>query len=124
LRTNRKLENKKKRTSGKDKEDRMAFVEAAKVHEVPRGRAKIVEIRDEEIVLCNVEGEIYAIANVCTHDDGPLGEGYLIGEEIECPRHGARFNVKTGQVTVLPAIVPVPTFEVKIEGDTVFVDVD
>jgi 3-phenylpropionate/trans-cinnamate dioxygenase ferredoxin subunit len=124
LRTNRKLENKKKRTSGKEKEGRMAFVEAARVLEVPRGRAKIVEIRDEEIVLCNVEGEIYAIANVCTHDDGPLGEGYLIGEEIECPRHGARFNVKTGQVTVLPAIVPVPTFEVKIEGDTVFVDVD
>lgn len=102
----------------------MAFVEAARVLEVPRGRAKIVEVRDEDIVLCNVEGEIYAIANVCTHDDGPLGEGYLIGDEIECPRHGARFNVKTGQVTVLPAIVPVPTFEVKIEGDTVYVDVD
>lgn len=102
----------------------MAFVEVARLADVLPGRAKVVEVGDDEIALCNVEGEIYAIANVCTHDDGPLGEGFLIGEEIECPRHGARFNVKTGEVAVLPAIVPVPTFEVKVEGDTVFVDVE
>jgi 3-phenylpropionate/trans-cinnamate dioxygenase ferredoxin subunit len=102
----------------------MAFVEAAKLSEVPPGRVKTVEIGDEDIALCNVEGEIYAIANVCTHDEGPLGDGYLLGDEIECPRHGARFNVKTGEVEVLPAIVPVPTFEVRVEGDRILVDVD
>lgn len=102
----------------------MAFVEAAKLSEVPPGRVETVEIGDEDIALCNVEGEIYAIANVCTHDGGPLGEGYLLGDEIECPRHGARFNVKTGEVKVLPAIVPVPTFEVRVEGDRILVDVD
>jgi 3-phenylpropionate/trans-cinnamate dioxygenase ferredoxin subunit len=53
-----------------------------------------------------------------------LGEGYLLGDEIECPRHGARFDVRTGEVKVLPAIVPVPTFDVKVEGDDVYVDVD
>ena len=102
----------------------MAFVVAGKLSDVPPGRVKTVEVGDEDIALCNVQGEIYAIANVCTHDDGPLGEGYLLGEEIECPRHGARFNVKTGEVKVLPAIVSVPSFPVKVEGDTILVDVD
>lgn len=102
----------------------MAFVFAAKVGEIPPGRVKTVEIGDEDIAICNVEGAFYAIANVCTHDEGPLGAGYLTGDEIECPRHGARFNVKTGSVAVLPAIVPVPTFEVKIEGDDILVDME
>jgi len=102
----------------------MAFVEAARLSDVPVGRVETVEVGDEDIALCNVDGEIYAIANVCTHDEGPLGDGYLLGDEIECPRHGARFNVKTGEVKILPAIVPVPTFHVKIEGDKILVDVD
>jgi 3-phenylpropionate/trans-cinnamate dioxygenase ferredoxin subunit len=84
----------------------------------------VVEAGDEDVALCNVGGEIFAIANVCTHDNGPLGEGYLLGDEIECPRHGARFNVRTGKVKTLPAIIPVPTFEVQIEGDDVLVNVD
>ena len=102
----------------------MAFVFAAKVGEIPPGRVKTVAIGEEDVALCNVDGEFYAIANVCTHDHGPLGAGYLTGEEIECPRHGARFNVRTGEVKVLPAIMPVPTFEVRIEGDDILVDVD
>lgn len=106
------------------KEAEMAFVKAAKVSEVPQGRVKIVEVGDEDVALCNVGGEIYAIANVCTHDDGPLGEGYILGDEIECPRHGARFDVRSGEVRSLPAIVPIPTFEVQIDGDDVLVDVD
>jgi 3-phenylpropionate/trans-cinnamate dioxygenase ferredoxin subunit len=102
----------------------MTFRRAASLSEVPPGRVKTVEVEDEDIALCNVGGQIYAIADVCTHDDGPLGEGYLLGEEIECPRHGARFNVRTGEVKTLPAIIPIPTFEVKIEGDDILVDVD
>jgi 3-phenylpropionate/trans-cinnamate dioxygenase ferredoxin subunit len=102
----------------------MAFVKAAKVSEIPQGKVKIVEVRDEDIALCNVGGMIYAVANVCTHDDGPLGAGTLDGHQIECPRHGARFDVRTGDVTSLPAIVPVPTFAVKVEGEDVWVDVD
>ena len=102
----------------------MAFVKAARVSDITEGRVKIVEIEDEEVALCNVGGEIHAVANVCTHDEGPLGEGYLAGDEIECPRHGARFNVRSGQVKSLPAIIPIPTFEVRIEGEDVWVDVD
>ncbi len=102
----------------------MAFVKVAKVGDIPPGRVKTVEVGDEDIALCNVDGQIYAIADVCTHDDGPLGDGYLLGEEIECPRHGARFNVRSGEVKALPAIIPLPTFEVKVEGDDILVDVD
>jgi 3-phenylpropionate/trans-cinnamate dioxygenase ferredoxin subunit len=102
----------------------MTFVKVAKVSEVPPGRVAIVEVGDDDVALCNLDGEIYAVANICTHDDGPLGEGYLLGEEIECPRHGARFNVRTGAVKTLPAIVPIPTYNVKIEGDDVLVDAE
>jgi 3-phenylpropionate/trans-cinnamate dioxygenase ferredoxin subunit len=102
----------------------MAFKRAAAASEVPPGRIKTVEVGDEDVAICNVDGQIYAIANVCSHDDGPLADGYLLGEEIECPRHGARFNVRTGEVKTLPAIIPIATFEVKIEGDDILVDVD
>lgn len=103
----------------------MAFVKAANVGDVPPGRVKVVEVGQEDVALCNVNGDIYAVDNVCTHDDGPLGEeGYLLGDEIECPRHGARFCVRSGEVKTLPAIVSIPTFTVKVEGDEIFVDVD
>jgi 3-phenylpropionate/trans-cinnamate dioxygenase ferredoxin subunit len=102
----------------------VAFVRAARVAEIPEGLVKVVQVGDEEVALCNVAGTIFAVANVCTHDDGPLGDGYLLGDEIECPRHGARFDVRTGSVRTLPAIVPVPTFEVRIDGDDILVDVE
>lgn len=102
----------------------MAYVKAARVSDVPPGRVKFFEVGDEDVALCNLDGEIHAIANVCTHDGGPLAEGYLLGDEIECPRHGARFNVRTGEVKTLPAIIPIPTYRVKIEGDEIWVDVD
>ena len=101
----------------------MAFVKAARVGDVPEGHAVPVEVDEENIALCNVDGEIYAVANVCTHDGGPLGEGHLQGDQIECPRHGARFDVKTGAVKSLPAIVPIDTYEVKVVGDEIWVDV-
>ena len=102
----------------------MTFVKAARVSDIPPGRVRVVELEEEDVTLCNVDGEIYAIMNVCTHDGGPLGDGYLLGDEIECPRHGARFNVRTGEVKTLPAIIPIPTFKVKIEGDEIWIDVD
>lgn len=102
----------------------MAFIQVAKVHDIPPGQVRAFEVGDEDVVLCNVGGQIYALANLCTHDDGPLGEGQLVGDEIECPRHGARFDVRTGAVRSLPAIVPIPTFEVRVEGEDVWVDVE
>ena len=60
---------------------------------------------------------------VCTHDEAPLDQGFLEGCEIECPRHGARFDVTTGRATALPAVVPVDTFQVRVEGDDIELDV-
>jgi 3-phenylpropionate/trans-cinnamate dioxygenase ferredoxin subunit len=68
------------------------------------------------IALCNVDGEFFAIDDVCTHDGGPLGQGELRGNVIECPRHGARFDVRTGKVLALPAPKPVGTYSVQVEG--------
>jgi 3-phenylpropionate/trans-cinnamate dioxygenase ferredoxin subunit len=102
----------------------MAYVKVANVGDIPRGRVQVVELEDEDIAICNVDGEFYAVANLCTHDGGPLGDGYLHGDEIECPRHGARFSVRSGEVRVLPAIVPIPTYDLKVEGDEIWVDVD
>ena len=83
------------------------------------GQAKVVEVQGKRIALCNVNGAIYAIDDLCTHDNGPLGEGEIFNGQIECPRHGARFDVRTGKVVCLPAVIPVRTYEVKIEGDEI-----
>ena len=88
----------------------------AEMGEVAPGKTKIVNAGGRELVLCNVNGEFYCIDNICTHDEGPLGEGELIGDEIECPRHGAHFNVKTGAVITLPAVFSIATYPVKVEG--------
>ena len=90
---------------------------------VPRGQVRVFDVGGRSIAVANVDGTFYAIDNVCTHDRGPLGEGTLVGDQVECPRHGARFDVKTGQVRALPAVRPVRTYPVKLSGDEVQVDV-
>lgn len=101
----------------------MAYVKAAKASEIPRGQVRLVDVGDEEVALCNVDGEIFAVANLCTHDGGPLGEGELVDHQVECPRHGARFDVRSGAVRALPAVLPIPTYEVKVEDDDIWIDV-
>ena len=101
----------------------MAFVKVGKLADVPEGAAKVFEVGDRAIAVCNVDGTLYAIDDVCTHDDAPLNQGYLEGCEIECPRHGARFDVRTGDATELPAVVPVDVFPVRVEGDDIELDV-
>ena len=99
------------------------FVKVAKTDDVPDGQVKIYQVDGRQIALCNVGGEFYAIDDVCTHDEGPLGEGELDGHEIECPRHGARFDVKTGRALTLPAVMPVKAYAVRVAGDDVEVQV-
>ncbi|HEY5348994.1 MAG TPA: non-heme iron oxygenase ferredoxin subunit [Candidatus Lustribacter sp.] len=74
------------------------------------------------VLLCNVEGELYAVEDVCTHDDGELDGGELEGCHIICPRHGAKFDVTTGQALTLPAVTPLPTYTVRVDGDDVSVE--
>ena len=70
----------------------------------------------------NLDGQFYAVEDVCTHDGGPLGEGKLDGCELICPRHGARFDVRTGAATRMPAIEPAPTYAVRVEDGDVLVE--
>lgn len=100
----------------------MAFVKVGKVSEVPPGTARVYEIGSQSVAVCNVGGDIFAIDDVCTHDGGALGQGAVDGHEIECPRHGARFDVRTGEVKALPAVVPVDTFSVRVEGDDIEIE--
>ena len=92
--------------------------------EIEPGRAVVVEVAGRRLALCNVEGQYYCIDDVCTHDGGPLGEGELIEDQIECPRHGALFDVKTGRAVTLPAVLPVDTHEVRVESGEIKVRVD
>ena len=101
----------------------MAFVKIGKTSEVPAGTVKVYEMDDRAIAVCNVDGQFFAIDDLCTHDEASFGQGYLEGCEIECPRHGARFDVTTGRATALPGVVPVDTFSVRVEGDDIELDI-
>ncbi len=100
------------------------WVKVARTSDIPPGEKAIVEVDGELVVIVNLDGQYYAIEDVCTHDGGPLGEGELDleGAEIVCPRHGARFDVRTGAALTLPAFEPVPTYEVRVEGEDILVE--
>ena len=100
----------------------MARHEVAKRSEIAPGTTRRVVVDGAEILLCNVEGKLYAIEDVCTHDGGALDQGELTGDRIMCPRHGAFFDVRTGDALTLPAILPVQTFKVRTDGNDIYVD--
>ncbi len=100
------------------------FATVVKASELPVGQFKAVVVGGKPLLVCHAEGGYYAIDDTCTHDDGPLGDGWLEGTEIECPRHGARFDVRTGKVICLPAAVPINSYRVMVEGDEVKVNVN
>jgi 3-phenylpropionate/trans-cinnamate dioxygenase ferredoxin component len=95
------------------------YVSVARVGEIPPGGVKVVRLDDQEIAIFNLAGDYYAMDDVCTHDGGPLAEGTIEGPVIECPRHGARFDIRSGAVLAMPATAPVTTYRVRIEGDEI-----
>ena len=95
------------------------FVPVARVGEIADGAVLVVRIEDQAIAIFHVSGEYFAMDDVCTHDGGPLAEGSIEGEEIECPRHGARFNIRSGAALCLPATGAVTTYPVRIDGDEI-----
>ena len=101
----------------------MTAAPVAKVGDIPPGCMRLLLVGETRIALCNVGGTLYAIEDLCTHDDGPLGEGVLQGGEVECPRHGGRFDVRTGAATQMPAVAPVRTFPVRVDDGAVYVEV-
>lgn len=97
----------------------LVFLPVCSTEELPPGERMFLEVGDQSIVLLNHNGEYYAIADICTHDDGPLGEGEVEDHQIICPRHGARFDVRTGEVLALPAIQDISAYPTRIIDGTI-----
>lgn len=99
------------------------FHAVAKTDEIGEDEAIQVQIGRKEIALYNLGGEYFATDDICTHAYASLADGYLEEGQIECPLHGARFDIKTGKALTAPASVDLATYTVKIEGDTIYVGV-
>ena len=99
------------------------FVRVCKASDIPDPGQAVFEVDERFIALFRVDGSFYALDDCCTHDGGPLGEGTLDGFQIICPRHGARFDIRTGQALTMPAVQATPAHEVKVEGEDVFVKI-
>ena len=95
----------------------------ASVSDIPEGEVRVVTCAGgRSLAVSNIEGELFAIDNVCTHDDGPLGEGQLRRGRVICPRHGAAFDARTGRALTLPAVRGVNAYDVTVDGEDVLVD--
>ena len=97
------------------------FEKVAEIDELSPGKMKSVRVGGEELLLANVDGNIYALSDTCTHMGGTLSDGELDGEQVQCPLHGAKFNVVTGEVLDPPARQGVQAYEVRISGNDILV---
>ena len=95
------------------------FVTVGRLGDFVSGDRWLFEIDGQPIALFRIARDWYAIADVCTHDDGPLGQGTVEGLELECPRHGGRFDLRTGKATRLPAVMDIAAYPVRVVGDEV-----
>ena len=98
------------------------YLTAGKTSDIAPGTVRVFNVGGQAVAVANVDGQFYAFADVCTHDGGPLAEGELDGCVIECPRHGARFDITTGAVLSMPAVVDLPVYDLKIEGGEIKVN--
>lgn len=104
-------------------DDKAEFVEIAPTSDLPNGERLFVEIEGKAIVIFNIAGQFFAIGDICTHDDGPLGDGDLEGFTVVCPRHGGEFDVQTGKALQLPAVVDIPAYPVRVMEGMIHVGV-
>jgi 3-phenylpropionate/trans-cinnamate dioxygenase ferredoxin component len=103
--------------------EEIEYVDIGPVDEIQNGERLFVEIGDFQIVIFNIAEQFFAIGDVCSHDGGPLGDGELEDQQIICPRHGARFDVRTGTVLTLPAFEDIPAYPVSVENGRIKVGV-
>jgi 3-phenylpropionate/trans-cinnamate dioxygenase ferredoxin subunit len=102
------------------------IIDICPLDELPPGAMRVVEWEDLEIAVVNCKGELFAIEDRCSHDNGPLAEGELHEDDctIECPRHGSLFELRTGKPITLPAYVPIETYPVSVEDDIIKLEVE
>lgn len=98
------------------------FVTVARVGEIALNGVKVVRVGEVAVALFHLEDGYFAIEDVCTHDGNPMASGCLENGVIECPRHGAQFDVRTGRVVRFPAASPVPAYAVRVSGDDIQVE--
>ena len=101
--------------------DTLKWHEVARTDELGPGEVMYVEVGNDPVALINLEGDFYALHDMCTHQDASLSDGEVTGDEIECPMHGGAFEIRTGMPANFPVVVPVETFAVKTEGGKVLV---
>lgn len=102
----------------------MAFQFVTKTTGVPTWSGKVFDVEGHKVAVFNLDGDFYAIDDICTHEEASLAEGVIMDKEnVECPWHGAMFSIKTGAAMTMPAVTPVRTYAVKVEGDNVMIDV-
>jgi 3-phenylpropionate/trans-cinnamate dioxygenase ferredoxin subunit len=104
-------------------EDTCEFFEIASVDDLANGERLFVDIEERPIVVFNIGGGYFAIGDVCSHDDGPLGDGEVEDHTVTCPRHGGQFDVRTGKATMLPAIQDIPAYPVRVSEGKIEVGV-
>lgn len=96
-----------------------AFVTVAKVTDLAPGEMTYVEVADDPVCLINLDGEFYALSDICTHEEASLSDGEIVGDEVECPLHGGAFNIRTGSPVAFPVVTPVATYRVRVAGDDI-----
>jgi len=94
--------------------DNLQFIEIAPASDLPNGERLFIEVEGRAIVIFNIAGQFFAIGDICTHDEGPVGDGDLEGFNVVCPRHGGEFDVQTGKAMQLPAVADIPAYPVKV----------
>ena len=95
-------------------ESKAEFLDIAPASEFPNGERLFVEVEGRSLVIFNIADQYFAIGDICSHDDGPVGEGDLEGYNIVCPRHGGEFDVRTGKAVQLPVVVDIPAYPVRV----------
>ena len=97
------------------------YIKVCQADDLTDGITKPVEIGNRRVILARLNGDIYALDNLCTHDGGDMSEGKIIDGQLQCPRHGALFDIKTGDATQMPAVIGINTFDVKVENGDVMI---
>ena len=100
------------------------FVKVARTDEIAPGQARLIDVKGKQIALFNIDGEFLAIDNMCTHEEASLAEGEISGYEVTCPLHGAKFDIRTGEVLGPPAYDDVVRYSVRVTGTDIEIDVE
>jgi len=104
-------------------DSKLEYLEIAPTSDLPNGERLFIEVEGKSLVIFNIADQFFAIGDVCSHDDGPVGDGDIEGFNIVCPRHGGEFDVRTGQAVQLPAVVDIPAYPVKVVDGMIHVGI-